>query len=932
MKAAILGFIFSIFAFQTFGQNPYLIKGFVIDPAENLKLENTSVLVMNAKDSTLVNFTRADNNGNFTVDNLKQGDFILLLSYPGYADYSEPFKLDDVNQTIDFAKVDMVLKSRLLAEVLVKGTANAITIKGDTTEFNAAAYVIQPNSKVEDLIKQFPGIEVDKDGKITAHGETVTKVLVDGEEFFGDDPTLVTKNLRADMVDKVQLYDKKSDQATFTGIDDGVKDKTLNIKLKEDKKKGYFGKLSAGVAKGYYEQQVMANLFTARQKLSVYGTNSNTSTTGLNWRDNQRFGESNTSFSDDGYMVSYGNRDDMSYNGQGIPETRSTAANYENKWDNNKKTLNLNYKLGDMEVNGYRDNLNQRNLPSGVTQSNSHQVFRNYFSRQRLNATYTNKIDSTSTIKFGISAGTKNTQTNDDYNSETYKNIDTLQNRNKRMVDNNGDQQNVEANLLWNKKLKKQRRTVSINTSIAYNKNNSEGYLNSENIFFNPGSTIANLVIDSTVNINQLKLDHSEGTNFNTNVAYTEPITKSLSLVFNYRFGLNNRTSNKQSLNQSASGRYDQLDSLYSNNFELQEYSNQAGAIFNYKKDKTTLNFGTKVALVDFNQIDTYTDTRYDRNFINLNPQVNYQYKFSNQEGFRVDYNGSSRQPGIYDIQPIRNNTDPLNIYIGNPSLKPSFNHRLNASYQTYKVLNSRYFFIDGSYSFTENSFVNKSTTDSVGKTTYQSVNLSDKRPNNYNMYFNFSRKIGPINGGFGGGINGNTYYNYVNGELNKGVSNSYSISLNASAYKESKYDFYVTLGPRYRTGYSSLQKNINNNGWELFNRASFNVYLPLQFEFGADGEYQYQQKTSSFDNSFQRTIINSSIRKKFFKEKNLVASVSVRDLLNQNVGFNRSAYDNTISQSSYNTIKRYFMFSLIWDFNKMGIGTKVKTSTKEAK
>src|SRR5690606_13758002 len=134
-------------------------------------------------------------------------------------------------------------------------------IKGDTTEYNAAAFVIQPNAKVEDLLKQFPGIQVDKDGKITAQGQTVTKVLVDGEEFFGDDPTLVTKNLRADMVDKVQLYDKKSDQAAFTGIDDGVKSKTLNIKLKEDKKKGYFGKLSAGIAKGYYEQQAMANLF-----------------------------------------------------------------------------------------------------------------------------------------------------------------------------------------------------------------------------------------------------------------------------------------------------------------------------------------------------------------------------------------------------------------------------------------------------------------------------------------------------------------------------------------------------------------------------------------------------------------------------------------------------------------------------------------------
>src|ERR1700744_5874502 len=156
---------------------------------------------------------------------------------------------------------------------MIKGTASQMKIKGDTTEFNAKAFVIQPNDKVEDLLRQLPGIQVDKDGKITAQGETVTKVLVDGEEFFGDDPTLVTKNIRADMVDKVQLYDKKSDQAAFTGVDDGVRTKTINIKLRADKKNGSFGKITSGVGTdSYYEGQGMYNQFTAKQKFSVYGT------------------------------------------------------------------------------------------------------------------------------------------------------------------------------------------------------------------------------------------------------------------------------------------------------------------------------------------------------------------------------------------------------------------------------------------------------------------------------------------------------------------------------------------------------------------------------------------------------------------------------------------------------------------------------------
>ena len=212
---AVLLLCFS--AMSVFAQDSNSIKGFVVDTAYTTRLINSSVSVLNTKDSTLVKFTRVNSNGAFNLANLKNGKYILLVTYPGYADYVENFAIDSLNRQKDFGKVNLTLKARLLQDVIIKGTAAAIKIKGDTTEFNAAAFTIQPNSKVEDLLKQLPGIQVDKDGKITAQGQTVNKVLVDGEEFFGDDPTLVTKNIRGDMVDKVQLYDKASDQAAFTG-------------------------------------------------------------------------------------------------------------------------------------------------------------------------------------------------------------------------------------------------------------------------------------------------------------------------------------------------------------------------------------------------------------------------------------------------------------------------------------------------------------------------------------------------------------------------------------------------------------------------------------------------------------------------------------------------------------------------------------------
>ncbi len=906
-----------------YGQSNNYIKGIAIDSAGTIKLLNTSISVLDAKDSTLIKFTRAGNTGDFLIDKLPAGKLILLVTYPGYADYVEHFNLNSTNTSKNFGSIDMQLKARLLTEVVVKGTTSGIKIKGDTTEFNAGSFVIQPNAKVEDLIKQFPGIQVDKDGKITAQGQTVTKVLVDGEEFFGDDPTLVTKNLRADMVDKVQLYDKQSDQATFTGIDDGVKNKTLNIKLKEDKKKGYFGKIDVGGApNGYNSEQVTFNAFNAKQKLSLYGINSNTGKTGLNWEDQNKYGLSNTEVNADGNMIFYGNRDDISYNGQGLPETQTGAVHYDTKWNNGKESINLNYKIGAIDINGVKNNLSQNNLPSGVLNTNSDQDFRNYLARQKLDATYKVKLDSTADLKITIEGTIKKTASNNDFLSSTSNDEQTLRNTSSRLLQDDGDQQNFYANIFWSKKLKKARRTISVSATGSYNKDNSEGFLNAVNQFYNPiNNPDGSLKLDSTLTVDQQKFNNTLGTVINTNVAYTEPLTKSLALVFNYALGLNNGASDRRSFNQTAPGIYNDFDEEFSNNFELKQLSHQTGAIFNYKKDKTILNFGSKFSYVNFNQVDLYTSTKYKRDFFNANPQINYQYKFSQQKSLRIDYNGSNTQPSITQIQPIRVNTDPLNIYLGNPNLNPSFNNRFSANYNNYKVLSGQYFYGSGSFQFTTNAIVDSRLTDSVGKSTFQSVNI-DKIPSNFNFYGGLSKKfnaLNDINIGFDFSGNGNSYYNYINNELNNTKSNAYSLNLTINKYEAKKYEMYVRLGPSYNTSQSSLQKQLNNNGWNFNGQGSFAYYLPYKFEVSLDGNYIYQQKTVSFDEDFQRFLLNSTVRKKFLKTDNLVLSLSGNDLLNQNRGFNRSAFGNTITQNTFTTIRRYFLLSLTWDFNKMG-------------
>ncbi|RZJ88350.1 MAG: carboxypeptidase regulatory-like domain-containing protein, partial [Chryseobacterium sp.] len=392
-------FALLLFAAQSHAQNRYLVKGSTLDTAGRLKLSNTSISVLNAKDSTLKSFTRTAADGSFEIGKLNKGKYILMVTYPGYADYIEGFTLDSLKSEKDFGILHMLLKSKLLEDVIIKGTAAAIKINGDTTEFNAAAYKIQPNSKVEDLLKQLPGIQVDKDGKITAQGQTVNKVLVDGEEFFGDDPTLVTKNIRGDMVDKVQLFDKKSDQAAFTGVDDGQKTKTINIKLKEDKKNGYFGKVDGGLGTdGYYESQLQFNRFAGKMKFSAYGTASNTGKTGLSWEDNNKLGNTGSmEFIDGGIMISSSGSDELEsfdgrYSGEGIPVSQTAGLHFDNKWDNDKKTINTNFKTGAITIDGVKNTISQNNLPTGVIVTNSDQNSHNYIFRNKLDATYTVKL------------------------------------------------------------------------------------------------------------------------------------------------------------------------------------------------------------------------------------------------------------------------------------------------------------------------------------------------------------------------------------------------------------------------------------------------------------------------------------------------------------------------------------------------------------
>jgi hypothetical protein len=921
-----IGFALPVFCQQTETRTEnHAVKGILIDTSTNLKLKDVVVIVLNSRDSIIRQFTRTQPDGSFLMNGMSDGNYILYISYPGYADYAEKFALDSSQTTKDFSTIGLILKTNLLREVIIKGTVSAIRIKGDTTEYNAKAYKLSPNAKVEDLLKRLPGIQVDKDGKISAQGQTINKVLVDGEEFFGDDPTLVTRNLRADMVDKVQLFDKKSDQATLTGVNDGKTDKTLNIKLKEDKKSGYFGKAEAGVGTdGYYRGQLMFNSFRAKQRFSVYGVIGNDGKTSLDWQDNAKYATSNIDISTPGMMIDLGGYDELEsrsgqYDGKGFPVARTGGVHYDNKWKSDTLSINANYKIGALTVDGTNNIQTQNNIPTGRLNSNSNQTFHNHVFRQKMDGVFQVKPDSTSSFKVTLNGGIKNTeQINHAFNT-TNSETGSLLNDNQLNSSSNTDQQNMTAGVLYTKKLNKPGRTFSLNLIGSINKIKTTGLLNSKiNIYSNGLS-------DSTQSVNQFKTNATSNNAVNAILNYSEPLSKAILMIMSYGFAAGGSASDQRTFNKSVDESYSSLDSLYSNNFKVKQLSNQLGLNFNLVKNKTMLAFGSKVSTVDFRQMDIYSKNKLNRNFILWNPQVNLQYKISQQSSIRLNYDGNSVEPTVAQLQPVLINNDPLNITQGNPDLKPSFIQRVFVGYQAYNPLNGQLVGIFTGYQLTANPVVSNLMTDSSGRTVNRYINLDNKNTVNFNFAAFFDRKIKPLdlNAGINLNINGNTYYNLSNNELNRTNYTVYTLQARFSKAKANVYEFNASLGPTYTSSGSSLQQNINNNGRGFTGNGDFTLYLPGKFQLSSNANYQYNSKTETFNQNFSRLIINASLNKLFLKEQTLKLSLSGNDLLNQNTGFNRNVSGNLITQSNYTTIRRYFMISFSYDFNKVGADKK---------
>lgn len=900
------------------------LKGTLVDTTEHRNLQNSVVALLQKADTTLLQFTRADNKGNFELTAPdSSGQYILMVTHPYFADFLDSVQIKK-GETTQLGTIPLFSKIKMLEEVVVRGN-RAIYLKGDTTVFTADSFKVAEGANVEELLKKLPGITVDRTGKITAMGENVKNVLVDGEEFFGSDPGIATKNLRADVVQEVQVYDKKSDQAVFTGIDDGTREKTINLKLKEDKKQGYFGKIDVGggfrdkgkvndnQAAGRFYGGAMMNYFKGRKKIAGYGISSNTGWMNLSWDDASKYGDGGG-----GNIIMDGNTMIINSvdrnNSNGIPTNYNGGLHYSDKYGD-KNSLNTSYKYIQIDAPGNTQSFAQNFTADSSWKTNTNNDYVNNSQKHSANFIFESKLDSSNTLKLTTSGNWSIGRNSSTYFAENINDkTGNYINRNNRKSSANTDQSAYRANLLWMHKFKKNFRTLSVNTAFNTNKSNSDGLLYSKIDFYDGA------VVDSTSIIDQRNLISGDNKALVTRIAYTEPLAKDFYLETSYTFAMNNRNSIRDILSNNGLGYHNRIDSL-SNHYEFNDLSNSPGINFRFANKKINTSFGTRMEFTNYQQLNKTLSTKTGYNFTNHYPSVQFQYKIQPNENLDFRYNGRSAAPSLDQLQPIRVNTDPLNLYIGNPELRPSFGHNFNVSYLSFKMLAERFISVGLNYSFTQNAFTNLTYIKNAVRTT-QTVNANGV--NNLGVYTWFSKKIKKLNLNFGlsPNFNINNYVEFIanrNGGAEKNTTTNTSAQLRFTIEYDLEKKLNLNLIPYY--GYNVAKATINTMANAKYWSSGFNfesrVYLPKAIEIANTFDAQFRQKDARFPTNNNFVFWNANIEKKF-KDNTYAIRFTVNDILNQRNGYNRNFGSSSFTETYDVVLRRHYLLGFVWNFSKM--------------
>lgn len=880
------------------GSQPLLgqVTGWVKEKETNDNCPGASVFLLRV-DSTLLKQTQCEKGGSFFLSGrLSSGRYILLVLYPGREALYRKLVLTDT-LPLDVGVLYLMPKSDSLQAVIVRPSAVRPRFKGDTVEYNTGSIKLRINATVEELLGRLPGLQIDADGNIIYNGEKVNKLLVDGEDFFGSNPTIVTRNFDASRIDKVQILDRKSDHTTFTGIDDGTRTKTLNLVMKQDSRNGYFGKVEGEAnPQGTYRADGLLAAFERHEQIAAIGFVSNTGSLGFS---------ADLGGSTAGISSNNNTSDPLGATaGKGIPRFLGTALHYANTWNGSSDHLVGNYQYSSFFSQPVTTSVSLQTLPDSIYGQYRQSHSTNQQQQHWGYLTHDDAVDSLSAIKI-VTFGSVTTAQNQygDTALSTFNGINV--NNSLRTINDKENRLNLHIDANYRLRARHHPgRVFTISTAWSGTNSTTNGYLYSIDRFYRPDASL-----ESRDTTDQRKLIENKSINMAGELSYAEPLWSKATLALTYNV---NYTSNNalQGSYGRGGGKYDvYLDSL-SSRLQEQNVNQQTSVNLQGGDSRLSYTFGTGIQRYSYNLQDLQVDSMSRYRYWNFTPRFLISYTPNPVTHVSFAYSGTPQQPSITQLQPIVNNSNPLLVILGNPGLRPGFNQTWGLNFNRLK---SWMYNLRLDFGVMGNSISTKTTTNILGQQTSQPVNVNGGKKAGAN--FSIHKRLLGLDFGMNAGENYTRAVNYLNTTLNRTDSYMETGGISVSYYSVDKYSFQLNTAFSYFDTHSSVDLAAPVHYWTQSHSGNLSLFFIRNFEVHTDAAYTWQQSTSAFNGSTSVLLWNASILRNFLHGR-LSAKFQANNLLNANAGISRTSSANLNTESTTNILGRYWLLSLTYHFD----------------
>ena len=906
------------------------VSGIVLDSISRKPLLTASVSLLTQNDSAYVTAGMTDGDGRFRFKSVPAGRYRLLVTFIGYRNKSVLFGVSGHNP-VRLDTLRMSEESTDLQEVLIKQEAPPVTIKGDTVQFNAGSFRTEPNAQVEELLKKLPGIEVSRDGEIKSNGQAVRRVLVDGKPFFGDDPKMATRNLPADIVDKVQVYDQSSDQSQFSGIDDGDRERTINITIKKDKGRGYFGQNMIGGGRNTetnamrYQGKLSLNRFNNRnggpgRQISLVGQANN-----LN-QQNFSLG-SNLSDGGMGGPVFIGQPGSSGgENGQApadITEVRAGGFNYRAEGGKvrygSRAEITASYFANQAITTTDQSSRREYMLPGQSFWADQSNYSRNQVFNQRFNGRFELQLDSLTSIRLTPRISWQKAGYHNDLSSYSYtKGGDSL-NTGETHYRSGGSGVNGYNNLILMRKFDKTGRTFSANLNTVLSDGRNTGYNQSQNVFFDPVGNPAGTgkTSESTDQQNRQSSFSLQNT---LNFSFTEPLSFRHKLEARYAWiDDRNRQSRFVFDKDGETNRYSLPDSLLTNRFAGTFEAHKAGAALQTQRLRFSYTLGFDVQSSNQVSDNLSQDSRIEKQYFHWLPNALFSYTFSGNRRVRLQYRTRIAPASVTQLQPVIDNTNPIDIKSGNPELRPEYFNTLTLSYNSSDNSGNRSLFVFANLNQSDSRINNAMTISENGARFSQPVNTRGYWA--LNSFLSWSRSISPLKFS----LTLNTRANVSTGQspINHLKNQVKTTLLGQGVRIQSAFDGKIDYGLGARLSYEqasySMLPQQNTRYWSQYMTADLYWQLPFGFVFNTDLTYTGTTgRAAGYNQRF--TLWNAALSRQFLKGRQGEVRVQMFDILNQNRSLDRNATEAYIEDIQSVVLRRYFLVSLVYNLRKFGV------------